>query len=266
MLQTFADIVKAANAGGALDKNDFIDDDGIICCGYCGKQKQKWIHTCGKDFFVTFVCECQDKAEKEQARAEAKQKQIQSRLDDCFGWVKHNAADDEPNSRLASFCNDYAKNFTHQSKWLTFFGKCGTGKSYRAAQICTKLIERGFKAKFTSLSQIERSLWSGDKAEIYNKLNSYDLLVLDDFGAERNTEYIKEIRFTIIDMRYTSDKPILITTNVTGVDKTDISDQRTYGRIREKSRYVKFEGKDRRQQTTSFENLNENEFETIVEI
>lgn len=264
MLQTFADIVKAANAGGALDKNDFVNDEGIICCGYCGKPKQKWIHTCGKDFFVTFVCECQEKAEKEKARAEAKQKQIQARLDDCFGWVKHNAADDEPDSKLAKFCKKYAEDFTPASKWLIMFGKCGTGKSYRAAQICTKLINRGFKAKFTSLSQIERALWSGDKAEIYNKLNSYDLLVLDDFGAERNTEFIKEIRFNVVDMRYSSGKPIIITTNVNGVDKTDISDQRTFGRIREKSLNVKVEGRDRR--ATSFENLNENEFETIVEI
>ena len=265
MLQTFADIVKAANAGGALDKNDFIDDDGIICCGYCGNRKQKWIHTCGKDFFVTFVCECQDKAEKEKARAEAKQRLIQSRLDDCFGWVKHNAADDEPESTVAKICKDYAQKYELGAKWLVFHGKCGRGKSYRAAQICREVINKGYRAKFTTLSAIERQLWDGNKSEVYNALEKYDLLVLDDFGAERSTEFTREIKFNIVDMRYASGKTLILTTNVTNMQGEDKADQRTLSRIKEKCLFVKVEGKDRRQEK-AFENLNENEFETIVEI
>lgn len=262
MLQTFEEIVKRANTG-AIEKNDFTGDDGILHCGYCGKPKQKWIHTCGKDFFVTFICECRAKAGEQQRTADAKNKQIQARIADCFGERKmYFRADLEPQSRIAGFCDKYASGFTHKSKWLILFGECGRGKSYRAAQICSKIIHRGYRAKFTSLAEIERMLWNGDKGEIYNRLNGYDLLVLDDFGAERNTDYIKEIRFNIVDMRYTSDKPIIITTNVNGVDKSDISDQRVYSRIREKSLNIKVEGEDKRT-PTGFENLEE--FETIVQ-
>lgn len=265
MMIPFDEIKRRADIG-SVEENDYTGDDGILHCGYCGKPKQKWIHACGKDYFVTFICECREKANKEKEVAEAKQKLITDRLADCFGERKtHLKADNDPKSKLAAFCDNYVKTFTPQTKWLIMFGECGRGKSYRAAQICKGIIERGYKAKFTSLAEIERSLWKGDKAEIYDKLNSYDLIVLDDFGSERNTEYIKQIRFNLVDMRYASEKPIIITTNVNGMDKTDISDQRTFSRIREKSLNVKVEGADRRI-ATSFDNLDESEFETIVEV
>ena len=66
-------------------------------------------------------------------------------------------------------------------------------------------------------------------------------------------------------MRYASGKTLILTTNVTNMQGEDKADQRTLSRIKEKCLFVKVEGKDRRQEK-AFENLNENEFETIVEI
>jgi DNA replication protein DnaC len=265
MLETFEQIVKAANNGGALNENDYLGDDGILHCGFCGKPKQKWVHACGKDFFVTFVCECQEQAEKERKKAEAKQRLIADRLADCFGWVKHDAADDEPESQVAKICKDYAQNYGEGAKWLVFHGQCGRGKSYRAAQICREVIQRGYKAKFTTLSAIERQLWDGNKSEVYNSLEKYDILVLDDFGAERSTDFTREIKFNIVDMRYASGKTLIITTNVTNMKGEDKADQRTLSRIKEKCLFVRVDGKDRRAQK-AFDNLDESEFETLVEV
>ena len=42
----------------------------------------------------------------------------------------------------------------------------------------------------------------------------YDLLIIDDLGAERGTEYAVENVFNVIDRRYRSGKPLIITTNL----------------------------------------------------
>jgi DNA replication protein DnaC len=81
---------------------------------------------------------------------------------------------------------------------------------------------------------------------VYKKLERYDLIVLDDFGAERRTDYTSEIRYNVIDTRYNSGKPLILTTNITSFENKDIADSRVNSRIREKVLGMKFDGEDRR--------------------
>jgi DNA replication protein DnaC len=65
-------------------------------------------------------------------------------------------------------------------------------------------------------------------------LNHYELLVLDDLGTERNTPFAMEVVYRVIDDRYTSGKPMIVTTNLTleQLKKSDIVDyQRIYDRV-----------------------------------
>ena len=230
---------------GAINRDiDYEGEDGLWHCGHCGQPKQKYIHCLDHEWLASYVCECQGKDKQKQQERE---KILKDRMLMCFGNdATHQAEDDEPTSKRTEFAKKYAEKFTRQSKWLVIFGDVGTGKSYRAAQICKDIIKRDFSARFTSLSEIERELWDNDKAEVYKRLDRYDVLVLDDFGAERQTQYTAEIRYNVVDMRYKSGKPMIITTNVSKFDSEDISDKRVYSRIKEKSFFLKYEGKDRR--------------------
>ena len=58
------------------------------------------------------------------------------------------------------------------------------------------------------------SAFSG-RNEVVDRLCSYPLLVIDDFGMERGTEYALEQIYNIIDSRYRSRKPLIVTTNLT---------------------------------------------------
>ena len=49
----------------------------------------------------------------------------------------------------------------------------------------------------------------------FSRLCRYPLLILDDFGMERGTEYGLEQVFNVIDSRYRSGKPLIVTTNLT---------------------------------------------------
>ena len=51
--------------------------------------------------------------------------------------------------------------------------------------------------------------------EYISRLCSFPLLILDDFGMERGTEYGLEQVYNVIDSRYRSGKPLIVTTNLT---------------------------------------------------
>ena len=57
-------------------------------------------------------------------------------------------------------------------------------------------------------------MFAEDRAAFISGLDDYRLLILDDLGVERNTEYALEQIFLVIDSRYRSRKPLIVTTNL----------------------------------------------------
>ena len=90
---------------------------------------------------------------------------------------------------------------------------------------------------------------SEDKMKIINELCDKSLLVLDDLGAERDTAFGAEIMYTVVNHRYQTGRPFIVTTNVplseiNGAAETGKS--RLYSRILERCIPVKVDGPDRR--------------------
>lgn len=78
-----------------------------------------------------------------------------------------------------------------------------------------------------------------------HKLNSVKLLIIDDLGAERSTDYALEKVYGIIDNRYRAKKPLILTTNLTlrqMQEATDIRYARIYDRIFEMCYPMEFSG------------------------
>ena len=89
-----------------------------------------------------------------------------------------------------------------------------------------------------------------DKIEYIRLLNRYELLIIDDLGVERSSEYALENIFSVIDWRYRSGKPLIITTNIPLVQlkqETKIDKKRIYDRILERCIPVKIDGVSRRE-------------------
>ena len=75
-----------------------------------------------------------------------------------------------------------------------------------------------------------------DKTEYINALVSYQLLIIDDLGVERNSEYALGIIFSVIDRRIRSGRPLIITTNLPLKEiksETMLDKRRIYDRILE---------------------------------
>lgn len=90
---------------------------------------------------------------------------------------------------------------------------------------------------------------SEEKNAYISDLMRYPLLILDDFGMERQTEYALEQVFNVIDARYRSGKPLIITTNLSLTELNtpkSLEHKRIYDRIKEMCQPVNFGSNGRR--------------------
>jgi DNA replication protein DnaC len=103
------------------------------------------------------------------------------------------------------------------SGWLVLWGGVGTGKTHLAMAIAQALAE-GVSVLPATVPELLNMLRSGYKQGDYDELvdmcREIDVLLLDDLGTERSTDWAAEQLFAIINHRYNAQKPTVITTNV----------------------------------------------------
>ncbi len=95
------------------------------------------------------------------------------------------------------------------------------------------------------------SLTPQEKLNYLDSLKNSDLLILDDFGMERRTDYAQEQVFGLIDGRYLAHKPLIITTNLSLHElkqPVNMIEQRLFDRILEICVPVCFDGPSLRQE------------------
>jgi len=135
---------------------------------------------------------------------------------------------------------------------LLLYGNTGTGKTFVACCIGNALLEKGVKVMISNITDLldkVTGFGNSEKEETLKKIQNCDLLIIDDFGATRETEFANEQIYKIIDARYRSQKPMIITTNLTPnlmLNENDIGLKRTYQRIVERCRTVAVSGNNRR--------------------
>ena len=99
-------------------------------------------------------------------------------------------------------------------------------------------MEKEIPVRMTNFAAVLNDL-SGSfegRTQYIARLCRYPLLILDDFGMERGTEYALEQIYNIIDSRYRSRKPLIVTTNLTLTElknPQDTAHARIYDRLLE---------------------------------
>ena len=230
-------------------EGDYVGEDGLMYCGVCGNKKEAFKTFFGnKTVKVPCLCYCDElerfRAEEAQREAERKNRILRLWSSSMMDVKYKNASFDTftvtpENEKNFGYCKRYVEAFSmfaDKNQGLLFYGDVGTGKSYAAACIANELINRGITVVMTSFARILGEIRRGAEEErsLMQLINSAKLVVFDDFGAERNTEYAMEKIFDILDQRYRSKLPMIITTNLGFVemrDETDIRYKRLYDRI-----------------------------------
>ena len=205
-------------------------------------------------------CACERKAyaeeaqyykEKEHRELIARNKKICFEEKEMEGFTFQNVERDSGVIRIAEeYVTNWQKMKQNHMGYL-FWGPVGTGKSYLAACIANALLEKEVTVKMTNFNTILNDLFAAeDKTEYIRSLNGYELLIIDDLGVERSSEYALENIFSVIDWRYRSGKPLIITTNLPLAQlkqETKIEKKRIYDRILERCIPVKIDGVSRRE-------------------
>ena len=208
---------------------DYQGDDGLFYCGKCHTPKEaffaKGLVLMGKNKHP-IECACH-KTEREQQEAVVKE---QKHLD----LVRRLKADGftDPAMLDWTFANDNGRStqmhhaHRYVEQWQTMrseniglllWGGVGTGKSFLAGCIANALMEQKVPVCMTNFAHVVNELNSSFSGQnkVVDRLCRYPLLIIDDFGMERGTEYALEQIYNIVDSRYRSRKPLIVTTNLT---------------------------------------------------
>lgn len=240
-------------------ENEYLGEDGLLHCGVCHSRVQTRITILGQERTVPCICDCKKKErEAYEERQRMEERERMRRI--CFAetnmasWTFEN--DNRTNAKLSDAMVNYAEQFSDfrkDGRGLLLSGTVGTGKTYFAACIANRLIDKGYRVLMTNFARLTNQIQGTfeGKQEMIDDLNRYPLLILDDLGAERKSEYMQEMVFNIIDSRYRSGLPFIITTNLSLEEikkPQDIAYQRIYDRILERCFPIEVTGQSKRRQ------------------
>lgn len=265
-METLPDIIDTIGARAARQyseaEGDYRNEDGLLMCGKCHTPKECVLHKSdGTTRTVRCACECsvaRNVKEAEEKRKRDRMQYLDSMRRTGFPDAEMRkwtfTESDHADPKTENVARKYAANFNAMREkgiGLLLCGTVGTGKSFLAASIANALIDQGTPCLMTNFSRIISRIsekFGGDQKYL-DDLNRFDLLIIDDLGAERDTEFIWEKVMDVIDARYRAGLPLIITTNLSMrqlSDQSDIRRQRVYSRLREMCVFLEVQGADRR--------------------
>ena len=158
----------------------------------------------------------------------------------------------EETKQVYNACVDFCENFTSESKGLRLVGGYGVGKTHLVASIIHRLAEKGIAAVFVVVPELLRAIRRGFNQpneaadELVKLTEEAELLILDDLGAEKPSDWVQEQLYVIINRRYENMLPTIITTNCTMNELKDRVGERTASRIIEMTTPYKITASDYR--------------------
>lgn len=191
-------------------------------CPHCGAPSRALGGPCG---VVRLRCtDCQESLKaSESTRASARREAERARADEASGfplrfrgldlWSMRGTGRDH--ELVLSHCRDFVKNFPARERkghGLIFLGTTGTGKTSMACATA-----QAIRSKFgrrvcysTAAKLVDRVRMPED----FRLIESADLLVLDEVGAEGSYEFPAKVMNALIDRRYADLQPTLIVSNL----------------------------------------------------
>lgn len=104
--------------------------------------------------------------------------------------------------------------------WLYLYGSYGCGKTHLLTAIALSLIQRRVAALYvvvpTLLDQLRAAAAGRDEGfwDVWQRIQRAEVLLLDDLGAERSTEYAVEKLYLLVNDRYQGRLPLVVASNL----------------------------------------------------
>lgn len=218
-----------------------------------GPRKGEWIT-------ANYGCKCPDiKMAKESERIRKKLKN--DKMKQFFDYyslinnsLEHATLENyEPTSNELMAAKQTITNYIQEfdgTKNLLLVGNYGTGKSHLSVAVTKKLMEQGKECLFLSLPKLLTKIKETynnkgvTEDELLEAIQRVDLLVLDDIGAEQQTEWATTKLFEIMDDR--AGKATIYTTNLNSEKLRAQINERNFSRMMENTEIIKMNGRDYR--------------------
>ena len=247
-----------------LEPGDYTGKDGLLYCGKCRTPKQFRMDVPPLEGrLLPHPCCCeQERLDREAAEQEARRhRQAVADLkrrgftDPAMReWTFANDNGKCPQMKHARFYVEHWDTMQEENIGYLLWGGVGTGKSYFAGCIANALMEQEVAVRMTDFALILNNLTASfeSRNDYIARLCRAPLLILDDFGMERGTEYGLEQVYNVIDSRYRSRRPLIVTTNIPLNDlqhPQDTAHARIYDRLLEMCAPIRFSGENFRRAT-----------------
>lgn len=197
----------------SAEPQDYVAEDGLLYCGSCNTPKEAFFPN-GRKLFGRdrhpAECLCRQ-AVREKQEAEEKARlhhenvrrlKLQGFTDWAMqNWTFENDHGQNPQMQLAQRYVNHWPEMREKNVGLLLWGGVGTGKSYMAGCIANALMEQEIAVCMTNFARIMNELNNAfaGRNEVVDRLCSYPLLVIDDFGMERGTEYaLEQIPYSLV--------------------------------------------------------------------
>lgn len=248
------DEVKLQKPTRLANDDEYIAPNNLIYCKHCQTSRQCVFNAFGELKVRPVMCKCQHdeeailkkKIKREEFRQRIKYNRlIGIRIEKYRQYTFEN--DNGKTPKMLEMCKRYVDKFSEYKKCgqgLLFLGSYGTGKTYYAHAIANALIDKGYRVKSTSISEIVSDFQDWENSEYnFQTLLSYDCIVIDDLGTERDTSFANEKMYRFFNEANVKNIPLIVTTNQSVEDferatNANLKDGRIFSRILEKCKPV----------------------------
>lgn len=195
---------------------------------------------------VPAVCDCQTRArdamEADEQRRRSEQMEAM-RHERAFGnrvlvgSFDASSKNPEVMSSCAAYTVDFEKSRAERKNGLLLWGDSRAGKTFAAEAVARELHDQGMRVVMDTAAGFVSRYESADRVgreAMRHRIAKCDLLVVDDFGASRDTSYGREVVFSLIDDRISANGPMVVTTNLTPEQMATCPDSRAAMRIMER--------------------------------
>ncbi len=198
-----------------------LTDNGVECplCGGTGWKMVDVVDQFGRNSQKATKCDCQHRIHGERLLANAR---IPRRYEHCT--LANFEFDGKTQRSLASAklkAGAFVEEYPVQRAGLLFIGPVGTGKTHLAVGILKELIvQKNIACVFYEYGELLKTIQNSynptvqmTEMDVLRPIFATEVLVLDELGGMRTTDWVEETVSHILNTRYNEEKTTIITTN-----------------------------------------------------
>ena len=162
--------------------------------------------------------------------------------------------------RAFGYAHRLVSEYPAVDRGLLFAGPCGVGKTHLAVAVLRGLIEKGVPCLFYEISELLKAIQDSyasasqtSESQVLNPIYEGEVLVLDELGAMKPTDWVRDTMMQVIGRRYNDRKLTIFTTNYLDTLRTPAEETledrvgaRLRSRLYEMCKTVIIEGEDYR--------------------